>query len=182
MTDSRSSTFSSMTEKEVREKLIAAHTACRYKLEEVAVNLASLMVAYKRSATQEQVQAARKNNAFTALSEQLTWYTAVIEFIESLGVFRDNGNQKSRLKDELVRRHSGLLNGIERSALDLSGDSLATQQICMEAREKGIFAALGERRRSSLAGKHVRMMKDLAVIGYIQSLGVVSRLTRRSDL
>lgn len=171
----------SLTEKETREKLRLAHASLKHQLGEKALDLASLMMAYKKSSSQDLMKVSKKNNAFTAINEELTYLTALIEFIESLGLFTEKG-RSSDIRAELERRHAGIVKSIEHSAEDISGRAIKLQQSCLQARESGAIVPFGAKVRSHTASAHARLMKDLAILGFIQQFGVLSRSARRSDL
>lgn len=172
-----------LSEKELCEKLLARHKESRVKLKELAIDLASLMMAYSRSTENEKMQSQRKSHALTALVENFTWHTAVVEFIETLSLFQENSSKnKTTLKQQLQNRHAALSRNIESEARDSAGEHLKIQQVCVQGRDTGGIVGLGEKVRSRLANMHARAMKDIAVIGYIQSLGIVSRTTNRTDL
>ena len=171
----------SLSESDTRKKLVLAHKALKHQLGEKSLELASLMMAYKKASGQDLAQVSRKNNAFTAISEEVTELTALIEFIESLGLDTEKG-RKNDIRIELERRHAGIVKSLERSAEDISGRAIKLQQSCLQAREMGAIVPLGAKVRSRTASDHARLMKDLAILGFIQQFGISSRSSRRSDL
>ncbi len=170
-----------LNEKEIRDRLKIAHASLKRQLGEISIDIASLMMGFKKSIEHPVVHPSAKIGANTALNERLTEVTALIEFIESLKLEGDAGRAGS-VKEELRRRHAALAKTIESLTTDISGRLLKLQQGCLYARDHGGIIPFGEQVRRKNASDHARFMKDLAILGFIQSFGITSRSTRRQDL
>lgn len=171
-----------LSESEVRQRLINAHTAFRHELATVSVEFSQLMLSYHEVCQKPgKLGLARMMSKRTALDERTTWLTANIEFIEQIGVF-DQSKRSIRMKDELQRRHSGLARSVTTSLADTLGTISRAQKVVAQAIDTRQVIGLGEKVRHQVGSDHAKLMKDLAIVGFIQQFGVTSSWASKSDL
>lgn len=174
--------FAGMNRAEVRKKLIDAHTAFKYELKEKSEELASLMHGFVDSAEKSgRASVSKKASAFTAISERITWLTANIECIESIGVF-DDAKKSSDIKDDVRRRYNGLVRSLELSLIDSRAALQAMNGIRVDAIKKRQLLPFGDAARTQVGGNHAKLMKDLAMIGFLQQFGLKSSEAGRREL
>lgn len=169
-----------LSDKELRDKIKLARRALSHQAKDTAADLASMSVDIFRRSKEDQLRVGGKQNALTAMTEKLSEALAIIEFIDQLDF--EGKNRSSDAREVLSRRHAGIVSGLQRSAGETSSRAVRILNTCMEARDKGKVVPMGEKVRSQTASEHARLMKDLAVLGFIQSFGVVTRSTRHNDL
>ncbi len=174
--------LSKLTEQQLRQKLIDGHTALRNELEDMRHEVMSLMVGYGSALEKSgRTHLAKKNSALTAMIERVTWLTAVLEFIESLGVY-DEAKRSSNMKDELRRRYNGVVQSLLRSFVDTRATLRAAHDVTKVGQQTHKMVLLGEQARTKIGSDHAKLMKDLAIVGYLQQFGLKTNLADRQDL
>lgn len=169
-----------LSEQELRGKLRAARAAFEHQNSEESLKLGSLALSLAQSGKTESTKVGGKQGALTAMGEEVSLRLALIEFIDSLDL---NGSNKSVSVKELLRdRHTAAVMNLERAAAEVAGRATDIIAASVRARSEGITVPLGEKVRKHAAGEHARMMKDLAIVGFIQQFGITSRSLRTNKL
>ncbi len=157
----------------MRERFKLAYAARKDQLKEFSHKLASVSVALMKASERDLVDVSSKRSAFTAFVAEVEEHLAVIEFIEGIKL-QERGRHFS-LVTELEKAHHAYVNKLERELGNLSGRYIKLQGLCMESLKFGKIVPLGKNARSDHSGEHARWMKDLAILAFIQSFGIVTR-------
>jgi hypothetical protein len=160
-------------ETQARERFELAYAAIKSQLKEHALNLARLSMALVKASDNEPVSLSGKSSAFTALTAEVVHCEALIEFIE--GIKQQDRGKHFSLVSELERAHRSRIQKLEQALANSSGRQMKLQGLCLESLKFGKLVPLGERFRIEHSGEHARMMKDFAILSFIQSFGVTSR-------
>lgn len=169
------------TDEELRERTLNAQIAIERQLGELSAELASLSIDFVRQSKTKNLAVIGKRAKLTALTEQISVLLALIEFIDSLNLKTSN-NRSKNIRDELVRRHSGIVRQLEQSAATVASRATNLIMTSLQSWNKESIVPLGAKARKLMAGDHARLIKDLAILGFIQQFEVVSRSTRKHDL
>lgn len=165
-----------MNEQMIREKIKLARESLEHQLHEHNLSLASLAMTLIKSSVAMDTKVGGKQSALTAMYEEIGLRLALIEFIDMLDL--DGRNKSMSVKSILEERHLSIVMNLENSAARVSGRAADIIMACTGAWSRGLVVPLGANVRKNAAGEHARMMKDLAILGFIQQFGVTSRSKR----
>lgn len=165
-----------MNEQQIREKIKLARESLEHQLNEETMRLGSMVMTLIKSSRSKETKVGGKQGALTAMYEEISLRLALIEFIDVLDL--DGKNKSASVKSILEDRHLSTVMNLENSAARVSSRATDIIMACTGARSRGLIVPLGANVRKNAAGEHARMMKDLAILGFIQQFGIVSRSKR----
>ena len=165
-----------MSDAEIRQKLNLSRKAFEHQINEESLRLGGLALKLVQSSKVHETKVGNKQGALTAMYEELSLRLSLIEFIDGLDI--DGKNKTKDIREVLRERHLNAVYNLERAAAEVSGRAANFIMTCTGARSRGLIVPLGEKARKVATSEHARMMKDAAIVGFIQQFGISSRSQR----